>query len=217
ASRREPVAEGGAGALRPRAQVLERHRSVIDELRLAETYLARREPDVVREDDLIQPLERIGADRGDDLAREPELFLDLAQHGLLRGLVRLEESRDEDVPGRRIAAIPDEDDPPVALDDRGDDRDRVVPVNEAAIVPRADEPLAAAALGLDERRAATRTEPERRVAHGCGSKSTGTSPLRPPAGGHSIGDRPESTQTAGGGTEVVDSSWRPLRAPAERA
>src|SRR5690606_36431857 len=98
--------------------MLERHGLVVDELRVAKAYLAVGEPDVVREDDLIQPLERIRADRRDDLAAEPGLFLDLAQHGLLRRLVRLEESRDEGVPRRRIAAASDEDDALVPLDDR---------------------------------------------------------------------------------------------------
>src|SRR5690606_26161475 len=92
AARGEPIAERGACPARPRPQVGERHRLEVDELVGREAYLARRKPDVVREDDLVQARERVGAEILDDLSGQPELLFDLAQHRVVRRLVRLEES-----------------------------------------------------------------------------------------------------------------------------
>src|SRR5690606_21434758 len=107
----------------------------------------------------------IGADVLDDLTGEAELLVDLAEHGLVGRLVRLEEPGDERVPRFRVTVAAHQKHAAVALDDRGHHRDRIVPVHEAAAVARTNEPQTAAALGLTERRAAFRAELEVAEAH----------------------------------------------------
>ena len=94
---------------------------------------------MVRDDHLVHLLELVDADEPLDLGRDPELFLDLAQHPLLRGLLRLEEPRDQAEPRLGPAHITDEDHLIASLDDRGDDRRGVIIMHEAAALIRASD------------------------------------------------------------------------------
>jgi hypothetical protein len=119
---------------------------------------------VVREDHLIQALERIDPDRTGQAAFEPELFGDLAQDRDLGMLAALEEARDEAVPAGGSAYAVHEDHAVRTLDDRSDDGYRIAPMHEAAL--RAREPRLPAALGGCELGAALRAVAIIRVRHG---------------------------------------------------
>ena len=118
---------------------------------------------MVREDHLIQALERIDPDRTGQAAVEPELFGDLAQDRDLGMLAALEEARDEAVPTGRSANAVHENDAVRALDDCGDDGHGIAPMHEAAL--RAGEARLPAALDCRELGAAVRAIAIIRVRH----------------------------------------------------
>src|SRR5688572_15997293 len=80
AAGREPSAQRGSRALRPRLELCERHFLVIVELvcRERDRWLVR-DDHVVREDHLIQALERVDPDRACEAACKTELLGNLAQ------------------------------------------------------------------------------------------------------------------------------------------
>ena len=99
---------------------------------------------MIREDHLIQALERIDADRARRAGLEPELLGHFAQHGGFGVLAALEKPRYEAVPRRRPADAVHEHHAARALDDGRDDWHGIAPVHEPAL--RAGEPRLAAAL-----------------------------------------------------------------------
>ena len=115
----------------PRLELLERHFFVVVELVGRERDRSVADDYVIGKDHLVQPLERIDADRAREPALEPELFADLAQHGGLGVLAALEEARDEPVPLRGPADAAHEHDAARALDDGRDDRYGIAPLHEA--------------------------------------------------------------------------------------
>jgi hypothetical protein len=133
AARQEPIAERGPRSLPPRLELLERHFLVVVELIGREHNRAVvGHDDVVREDHLIEPVERINADRAGEAAREAELLGHFAQHCGFGMLAALEKAGDEPIPARRTADAVHEHDAARAFDDRGDDGHGIAPLNEAA-------------------------------------------------------------------------------------
>jgi len=94
---------------------------------------------VVREDDLVHLVERIGPDEGNDLALEADLLLHLAQDTLLGRLALLQEAGDEAVPLLRPALVAHQEDRLAVLDQSGDHRGGVVVEDVAARLARAHE------------------------------------------------------------------------------
>ena len=160
----EPSAQRRSRALRPRPELRERHFLVVVELvgRERDRRLVR-DDDVVREDHLIQALERIHADRAGEAPCKAELLGDLAQDGDLGMLAALEEARDEAVPPGGSPDAVHEHHAVRTLHDGRDDRHRVAPMHEAALGAR--EARLAAALDGRELGAAVRAVAIVRVRH----------------------------------------------------